>query len=89
MFLSEWREFRSAPCLAGEKKLDDSSGLDVVEIARVCDMLPSLFPSCLGQGLISTTVNVRNSSSFWYYYKKHHDAGPLNVKSPVVMTYLV
>jgi len=44
MFLAEWREFPSAPCLAGEKKLDDSSRLDVVEIARVPDMLPSLFP---------------------------------------------
>jgi len=36
MFLSEWREFLSAPCLAlQKKKLDDSSRLDVVEIARV------------------------------------------------------
>jgi hypothetical protein len=35
MFLSEWREFPSAPCLAGKKKLYDSSRLDVVEIARV------------------------------------------------------
>ena len=34
MFLSEWREFPSALCLA-EKKIDDSSRLDVVEIARV------------------------------------------------------
>ena len=34
MFLADWREFSSAPCLA-EKKLDDSSRLDVVEIARV------------------------------------------------------
>jgi len=35
MFLSEWREFPPAPCLAGKKKkLDDSSRLDVVEIAR-------------------------------------------------------
>ena len=34
MFLSEWREFPSAPCLAGGG-LDDSSLLDVVEIARV------------------------------------------------------
>jgi len=34
MFLSEWREFPSAPCIAGRKKLD-SSRLDVVEIARV------------------------------------------------------
>ena len=48
MFLSEWREFPSAPCLAGKKKLDDSSRLDVVEIARVPDMLPTLFPSWSG-----------------------------------------
>jgi len=45
MFLSEWREFPSAPCFAGGKKLDDSSRLNVVEIARVPNMLPSLFPS--------------------------------------------
>ena len=31
-----------------EKKLDDSSRLDFVEIARVPDMLPSLFRSWLG-----------------------------------------
>ena len=35
MFLSEWREFPSAPCLAENKKLDESSYLGVVEIARV------------------------------------------------------
>jgi len=34
MFLSEWREFPSAPCLQG-KKLDGCSRLHVVEIARV------------------------------------------------------
>ena len=34
MFLSEWREFPSAPSLA-ENKIDDSSRLDVVEIARI------------------------------------------------------
>ena len=34
MFLSEWREFPSGPCLAG-KKLHENSRLDVVEIARV------------------------------------------------------
>ena len=33
MFLSEWREFPKAPCLA-RKKFDGSSRLDV-EIARV------------------------------------------------------
>ena len=35
MFLSEWHEFHSAPYLAGKKNLDDSSRLDVVEIARI------------------------------------------------------
>jgi len=34
MFLSEWREFLWRLALQ-EKKLDDSSRLDVVEIARV------------------------------------------------------
>jgi len=57
MFLSEWRDFLSAPCLARKKKLDDSSRLDVAEIARVPDMLPSLFSSWSGYGLISTPVN--------------------------------
>jgi len=47
MFLSEWREFPSAPCLA-EKKLDDSSRLYVVEIARIPNTLPSLFSFLFG-----------------------------------------
>ena len=42
MFLSKWREFPSAHCLEGGGGPDDSSRLDVVEIARVSDMLPSL-----------------------------------------------
>jgi hypothetical protein len=33
MFISEWRDFLSAPYLA-RKKLDDSSRIDVVEIAH-------------------------------------------------------
>jgi len=49
MFLSEWREFPSAPCLAEKKNtFDGSSRLDVVEIARFTDILSSLFPSCSG-----------------------------------------
>jgi len=56
MFLSEWCEFPSAPCLARKKKLDDSSRLDVVEVARVPDMLLGSFTSWSGQGLISTPV---------------------------------
>ena len=39
-----------------EKKLDDSSRLYFIEIARVPDKLPSLFPSWSGLGLISTPV---------------------------------
>jgi len=35
MFLSEWREFPSAPCLARKKKKLHISRLEVVEIARV------------------------------------------------------
>jgi len=35
MCLSEWRESPSSPCLAGEKKLDDSSGLDVVNQVHI------------------------------------------------------
>jgi len=62
MFLSEWREFPSAPCLA-EKSLDDSSRLHVVEIARVSDMLPSLLSSWSGEGLISTPVFVRGAGA--------------------------
>jgi len=42
--------------LALQEKQLDSSRLDFVEIARVPDMLPSLFPSWSGQGLISTPV---------------------------------
>jgi len=34
--------------LQGKKKLDDSSRLDVVELARVPDMLPSFFVSWSG-----------------------------------------
>jgi hypothetical protein len=49
MFLSEWRVFPSAPCLAlQEEKLDDTPCLEVVEFARIPDMLPSLFPSWSG-----------------------------------------
>ena len=39
MFLSEWRQFPSAIALKEKRKLDDSSRLDIVEIARVPHML--------------------------------------------------
>jgi len=35
MFLSEWREFTLALCLAKKKNRDDSLRFDVVEITRV------------------------------------------------------
>jgi len=47
MFLSEWREFISVSCVA-QKNLDDNSRLDVVEIARVLDIIPCFFPSWSG-----------------------------------------
>ena len=57
MFLSECREFPSAPCHAG-KKLDDNSRLDVLEIARVPDIFPGLFLSWSGYGLISIPIYI-------------------------------
>ena len=41
-----WISFGALPCRG--KKLDDSSRLDVIEIAPVPDMLPSLYPSWSG-----------------------------------------
>jgi len=57
MFLSEWREFPSAPCLA-RKKLDDSSCLDVVEIVHGPDMLPRMFPSRSGSDVPQVVSHV-------------------------------
>ena len=77
MFLSEWREFPSAPCLA-EKKLDNSC-LDVVEIARVPDMLPSFFLPGRAKDLsaplykIPTFKPIRNSTVYIFtstYHKR-------------------
>jgi len=47
MFLSEWRGCSSALFLGGKEPVV-SSRLDIVEIACVPDMLPSLFPSWSG-----------------------------------------
>jgi len=44
MFLSELLEFLRRLALQ-EKKLDDSSRLDAVEIVRVPDILPNFLPS--------------------------------------------
>jgi len=46
MFLSELREFPSAPWLGGGGEgFDNSPRLDVFGITLVPDMLPGLFPS--------------------------------------------
>jgi len=46
MFRSKWREFPSAPCPPPpKKKLDNNSRLDVFEIPRLPDILPSPIPS--------------------------------------------
>jgi len=59
MFLSEWCGFPSAPYLAGKKKFD-TSRLDVVEIAHVPEMLPSLFPVTGHLHLLPVTKLIRN-----------------------------
>ena len=46
-----------------EKKKLDSSCFDVVEIARVPGMLPSLFPSWSGLGLMSTPAETRRRNA--------------------------
>jgi len=55
--------FGALPCR--KKKLDDSSRLDFVEIARVPHMLPSLFLSWSDQGLISSpgSNNIKTSET--------------------------
>jgi len=56
MFCQNGANFLQRLALQG-KKIDDGSRLNVLEIARVPDMLPSLFPSWSGWGLISTLVH--------------------------------
>ena len=54
MFLAEWHEFTSAPCLAG-KKVDDSSRLDVFKSLASLDMLP--FSLCNKKSLAIRHMN--------------------------------
>jgi len=60
MFLSERREFPSASCLAGGKKLDDNLRLEVAEIAN---LLPSLFPG------FSIILTIKNKCFFVQYWR--------------------
>ena len=68
-----WISFGSLPCRGvGGGGLDDSSRLDVVEVARVPDILPRLFPFLVGlrtyqhpgkwSDLLSIVRNVLNTS---------------------------
>jgi hypothetical protein len=50
MLLSEWREFPSAPCVAGKETLDDNSRLDELKKHSSPDMLP--FSLCNKKSLI-------------------------------------
>ena len=45
MFLSEWREFPSAPCLAGKRNLMTARVSMLLKSRASLNMLPSLFPS--------------------------------------------
>ena len=69
MFLSEWCEFSLAPCLAG-KNLDDSSCLNVVEIARVL----TCFRACFLPG------QAKDLSAPWYSRGKDRTAKTLMIK---------
>jgi len=60
MFLSEGRKFPSAPCFA-RKKNDDSSHLDVVEIARAL----TCFRACFLPG------RAKDLSAPQYYLLEH------------------
>jgi len=79
-----WISFGALPCRA-EKKLDDSSRLDVVEIARVPDMLPSLFPSRSGWGLISTPVWCCTGSERNCFYTKKMEVKPCCIRNVVTL----
>ena len=81
MFLSEWREFLSAPCLAGgekKKKPDDSSRLDIVEIARVPEH---------ASGLVSFLVGLRTYQHPGYMTLRY--AIPGDLMSIYLLTYLL
>ena len=80
MFLSELCEFPSAPCLAGgKKKLYDSSRLDVVEIARVPDMLTSLIPVIGHFHLLPVTKLIRNQLLLRKSLLRTHSLFNLNI----------
>jgi len=64
MFLIEWREFPSAPCLPGKtKKLDEISRLDFVEIARFPDILRACFRLGQAKDLSALRCMCRNENA--------------------------
>jgi hypothetical protein len=62
MFLSKWREFPSTPCLAGKKKLDDSSRLGVVKIARGLTCFRACFLPCRARDLSAPGIILMTAS---------------------------
>jgi len=54
-----WISLGALPCK--KKKLDDSSSLDVVEIARVPNVLPSFFRSCSGLSAPGSVIQPRTT----------------------------
>jgi hypothetical protein len=89
VFLTEWREFPSAPCLASGGGLDDSSRLHVVEIARVA-WLASFQPlsqekTCIAaheQTLLPTKLSFPS-------YEIGKKVGQVTYQHPVVLTRLM
>jgi len=69
MFLPERREFTSAPCLAGGKKFDDISRLDVIQIASVPDMLQGFFSFLVGLRTYQRPGTVDSWHFKTYFYR--------------------
>jgi len=66
MFLSELHEFPSAPCLAGKKKLDESSIMLKSRASLTC------FRACFLPGRAKDLSAPRYYCHFYYYHHRHH-----------------
>jgi len=80
-----WISFGALP--PQEKKLDDSSRLDFVDIARVSDMLPSLFPSWSGSGLHQhpSTYRPANKQSPWSSFSWEANRSSASQDFPLIL----
>ena len=66
MSVSELHEFPSAPCLAGKKKLDESSIMLKSRASLTC------FRACFLPGRAKDLSAPRYYCHFYYYHHRHH-----------------